>query len=64
MWVRFPPGTCLADRSDDRSIEDDGSPIFKQRKRFLNGKKQAFDVDVEDVIEVFLRNGAQRSETA
>ena len=39
-------------------------PILKQRKRFLNGKEQALDVDVEDLVEVLLRNGAQRGKSS
>ena len=53
-----------ANRGDDRGIQDDLSPILKQRKRFLNGKEQALDVDVEDLVEVLLRNGAQRGKSS
>src|SRR5690349_14325365 len=33
-----------ANRGDDRGIQDDHSPILKQRKRFLDGKEQALDL--------------------
>ena len=45
---------------DNRCIEDDGGSIWHQRKYFLNGKKEAFDIDVEDRVIKLLRYLAQR----
>jgi hypothetical protein len=35
-----------------------------QRKLFLDGKEQALDVDAQDLVEVLLRNGAQRNKSS
>jgi len=32
-------------------------PSLSSGKRFLNGKEQALDVDVEDLVEMLLRDG-------
>jgi len=53
-----------AHRGDDRGIQDNGAPILQQGKRFLDGKKQSFNVDVKDLIEMFLRDLAQWSKTS
>src|SRR5258708_39123787 len=52
------------DRGDNRGIQDNRSPILQQRKRFLHGEKQPFDVDIEDLVEMLLCNSAQRGKTS
>jgi hypothetical protein len=53
-----------ANRGNDRCVQDDCASVLQQGKRFLDGKKQSFNVDVKDLIEMFLRDRAQRSKAS
>jgi hypothetical protein len=39
-----------ANRGNDRCVEDDSASVLQQGKRFLDCKKQSFNVDVKDLM--------------
>jgi len=49
---------------DDGGIENDRAAVGEERKRFLDGKEEAFDVGVECLVVMGFRDGTKWSEFA